>query len=428
MIFKNKFGQADHGKRKSTKIGLHFFFLLPKGCKILSNIVTWPDKITQKQPLSLWTSFLLSCPPAHMPHSCGPWVGLLAFTFFVLTIPSTLAQDANLSGPKQVMQDSLKAKNAYYKLYEDHLMVSPYLGLGNLIFDFRPANGDNQQAAMYGSNNNYRVGIGLSYNDIAVFVGMGTSMTNYSTEIAPQSKYQDLSLSLISGGVVTRLSYRDYQGLVETTDLSTAIAQNTKLPFRDEMAYRQYHIKSGYFFNNAKFDYNTIVNSAGQHLKSANSFNLEGGYDHYSLGVGSSLVPKSRLEPYNSSIEDLRGYEVNSFVLAPGWAGIWAGQHWYVMGKFNLGVRANLIESIYVQNRNQVMTFSPDVTVRICLGYNKPRWYLTLDTEAQTFMTTTSDYEATTTYGQIYYTVGFRFWTPRLGKLMRQVSVLRAFV
>ncbi len=363
-----------------------------------------------------------------MPHSCGPWVGLLAFTFFVLTIPPTLAQDPDLSGTKQVKQDSLKAKNAYYKLYKDYIMVSPYLGLGNLNLDFRPNAGDQQQSAQYSSNNNYRVGIGLSYNDLAVFVGMGTSMTNYSTTIAPQSKYQDLSLSLISGGYVTRLSYRDYQGLLEASDLQKAISSNTPLPFREEMAYRQYHLKSGYFFNHQKFDYNTIVNGAGQHLKSANSFNLEGGYDHYALSVGSSWVPKEKRDKYNSSIEDARGYVVNSFVLAPGWAGIWAGQHWFVMGKFNLGIRANVIEAIYVQNRNQVMTFDPDAGTRICIGYNRPRWYLTMDAEAQTFATTTADFMAYTTYSQVYYTLGFRFWTPRLGYLMRQLPVLRAFV
>lgn len=316
----------------------------------------------------------------------------------------------------------------YFKLYDDHLMVSPYLGLGQLTLAFRPQSGSDVGRVNYTSNAAYRAGLGFSYNDISVYVGMGTRISDFNTAYYGLSDATDYSVSLISGGRIIRGSYRSYSGLTENTEfISNPIDVASRLDYRSDLRYRQVHLMYGQFFNSKKFDYNTIVNMAGQHLKSANSFMLQGGYDYYILNADSSWIPSKYRSSYGSTA-DLTGYQGHSLAISPGWAGIWAGRHWFLMGKINVGLRGTLINGRR-PNQSSAYKFEVDADAvsRIVLGYNRPRWYLTMDLDAQSFSTNLDALSVTTTYLQVYYTLGFRFHAPIIAKWLAPIPLIGSF-
>jgi hypothetical protein len=316
----------------------------------------------------------------------------------------------------------------YFKLYKDYLSISPYLGIGHFALDFDPAGNDVVGTTNFSTNASYRLGLGLCYNDIAVFAGFGTSMTYIDSSMAEPTKITDYSISLINQGWVTRLSYRSCDGLVDYTNYQEKVQQKQKLNLLNDVKLKQYHLSTGYFFRNKKFDYNTIVNMAGNHNKSSNSFNLEGAIDYYQFSADSSWIPFRDRSKFDANIVNVRGFNTASLLVAPGWAGIAKLNNWFFMLKANLGMRINWVQSVYVNGKQSTISTDPDAILRICFGYNGPQWFLVMDTEAESFLIKTPEFTCSNSFSQVYFTLGWRFYAPKVGNVLRKVPLVRRFV
>lgn len=335
------------------------------------------------------------------------------------------AQDGLL----KVNTPSTEADTNYFKLYEDYLTISPYIGIATLNLTIQPRGETNAESTTYTSNNFYHIGLGLCYNDIALFMGMGTGIRHFPDRYG-QTKYQDYGISLVSGGWMHRGGFLNYSGMAETSalDLVPDWDQSSPFPFRGDMSFQELKASSTYFFNHRKFDANTLVNLAGHHRKSANSFSLTTGIDLQRLKTDSSWVPTRKAGQYAGSTSGLDRMDNLSLTLVPGWAGVWAGRRWFLAGFMGLGARGNYAATRKADRWGHEWGMNPELHLRVTWGYNSPTWFFFVDSDLKSAGTEADEFFLIRNHQQVYYTIGYRFHSPQVGKVLRKVPVLKWFV
>lgn len=332
-----------------------------------------------------------------------------------------------------VAQRAEAQDSTYFKLYKDCLIISPYVALSGIIATIHPRIDNRTNLdfnTTYTSNNFYHFGVALAYNDLSVASGFSLPITHYPATTFGTSKYSDYSISLTSGKWLHRAAYANYHGFGEQS-LPNRLPNfdlGNPIPFRQDLAIRQLIVGTTYIVRHKKLDLNTIVNGAGHHYKSAGSFTL-GTHLHYiGLNADSSMIDPFDRPAFASGANDIRRIQSLGLNVVPGFAGIWAGKHFFFSGMGGVGIRFSQNVSYTTLQATTQYEMNPVAKMRLIFGYNRPKWYFLIDTEVQSVGIENAYMNLSVGHSQLYYTVGYRWDNKPIGYFLRKIPLLNKFI
>jgi hypothetical protein len=346
------------------------------------------------------------------------WLGLCSLCgahAAIAQAPDSLPTAPLTPAAKRAQRDSLKRQRlAYDPLYirphKQGLTVQGSSGLEVLQVRFER---DGQPNLAYVPNSFGTIGPAVYYNRLGVSVMFKNGANLRDPSVYGRSRFVRLEVPFINRHWVGSVYYQSMRGLYLPNPGTFEIPARDSLPPtpRPDALVQRLGFNYLRVFNPLRYSYSAVFTQSDQQLKTAGSFTLQLNAQVQAFGADSSLVPVAFRDSF-PELNAFRGARLLAFGIAPGYAAtVVVAKRLTFSAMFNVG--AALQFQSFIARDTALVVNNRSIggmgLLGLQMGYNAPRFYVSLWFQAQNSTVVFGPNRAVTEALQTNFTIGYRF-------------------